>query len=66
MRADRILEDLLTTAAREPKRLQFLDGLLTELDKSPQGADVVPDEFRAVWMAVRSTIAHHWDRVKRS
>lgn len=66
IRADRILEDLLTTAAREPKRLQFLDGLLTELGKSPQGADVVPEEFIAVWKSVRSTIAHHWDRVKQS
>lgn len=51
-RGDRILEDLLTTAARNPERLVTLDETLRQLDAHEGTRDLVPPEFRAVWQAV--------------
>lgn len=48
----RVLEDLLTTASREPARLASLDETLKQLQRRPDVASIVPDEFHALWDAV--------------
>lgn len=53
IRADRILEDLMTTVARAPKRLDSLHETLRELDGHPETREYVPDDFRQLWEAVR-------------
>lgn len=57
LRADRILEDLLTTVARAPKRLDTLHETLLQLDAHPETRDYVSDEFREVWRSVRAALA---------
>ena len=55
-RADsgRILEDLLTTASREPARLSSLGETLTQLLRRPDMAEIVPEDFRELWDAVHA------------
>lgn len=52
MRVDRILEDLLTTASRNPTRLESLDQTLTALRADERFGDVVPQSFSELWDAV--------------
>ena len=52
IRVDRILEDLLTTASRNPTRLESLDQTLIALRADVRFGDVVPQSFRALWDAV--------------
>ena len=54
LRADRVLEDLLTTVARAPKRLETLHETLQQLDAHPETRGYVSDEFRDLWRAVRA------------
>jgi hypothetical protein len=49
---DRVLEDLLTTASRNPTRLESLDQTLTALKQDERFGDVVPPEFSDLWYAV--------------
>lgn len=49
---DRVLEDLLTTASRNPTKLESLDQTLTALKQDDRFANVVPPEFSDLWDAV--------------
>lgn len=51
---DQILEDLLTTASRNPSRLESLEQTLSALKQDEQRGDVIPPEFRQLWDAVYS------------
>lgn len=53
---DRLLEDLMTSAARNPERLDTLQETL-ELLAVGRNRDAVPPEFFPVWGAVRSAAA---------
>lgn len=53
---DRLLEDLMTSAARNPERLDTLQETL-ELLAVGRNRDAVPPEFFPVWEAVRSAVA---------
>ena len=53
MGADRVLEDLMTTASRTPQRLTALDTILAELAKTEAGRAIVPAEFWSLWESVR-------------
>lgn len=50
--SNRVLEDLLTTASREPHRLASLDETLKQLRSRPDIADIVPPDFHELWDAV--------------
>lgn len=52
IQVDRVLEDLLTTASRNPTRLESLDQTLTALKQDHRFGDVVPQEFSDLWDAV--------------
>ena len=49
---ERILESLLLAASRSPQRLQRLERLIIELERTERGRGVIPDDFRAVWEPV--------------
>ena len=51
---DKLLEDLVTTAARAPDRFESLESTLRRLESDPELADLAPPEFRQLWDAVRS------------
>ena len=55
LRVDRVLEDLLTTASRQPARLGSLDQTLAALRRDPLFAEIVPPEFDNLWQAVYSS-----------
>lgn len=51
--ADRVLEDLLTVAARHPERLESLEQTVRALEAQTDHPDeIVPAEFRELWDAV--------------
>lgn len=50
----RLLEDLVTTAARAPERFESLESTLRHLESDPELANLAPPEFRQLWDAVRS------------
>jgi hypothetical protein len=52
LRGDRVLEDLLFTASRNPGSLASLDHTLRYLERDPGTAGVVPPDFRKLWDAV--------------
>ncbi len=65
MRVDRILEDLLTTASRNPTRLESLDQTLTALRADERFGDVVPQSFSAaLGCRVRSAEGCHRMRAR--
>jgi hypothetical protein len=49
---DRVLEDLLTTASRNPSRLESLDQTLSALQQDERFGRVVPKAFSDLWSAV--------------
>ena len=49
---DRVLEDLLTTASRNPSRLESLDQTLSALQQDERFGRVVPKAFSDLWDAV--------------
>lgn len=49
---DRVLEDLLTTASRNPTKLESLDQTLATLRQDQRFGDVVPQQFSDLWAAV--------------
>lgn len=55
-RDEQILEDLLTTASRAPRRLDTLDATLRQLDARSETRAIVPEEFRNLWQAVDAAI----------
>ncbi len=52
IRMDRVLEDLLTTASRSPRRLESLDHTLSVLQADQRFTAIVPDDFMQLWSAV--------------
>ena len=54
---ERVLESLLLAASRSPHRLDQLQRLVVELERTQRGRDVIPDDFRAVWEPVRAAVA---------
>lgn len=53
-----LLEDLLRVASREPQRLEPVRRLIEDLRATPEGREIVPDDFHAIWMLVDEVIAH--------
>lgn len=51
---DRVLEDLLTTASRNPRRLASLEQTLRALEADDDTRNVIPPTFRQLWDAVYS------------
>ncbi|MBS1770571.1 MAG: hypothetical protein JSS77_12975 [Acidobacteria bacterium] len=51
---NRVLEDLLTTASRNPERLASLGHTLDALRRDPQFESIVPPDFGHLWDAVYS------------
>ena len=54
--SETLLEDLVRTASRAPERLGPVGRLITDLRKTEEGRDVVPDDFVTVWEAVEAAI----------
>lgn len=54
LEADRVLEDLLATASRHPRRLASLEQTLRRLQTDPRFAEIVPPDFQELWSAVHS------------
>ena len=54
--SETLLEDLVRTASRAPERLGPVRRLITDLRKTEEGRDVVPDDFVTVWEAVEAAI----------
>jgi hypothetical protein len=50
--ADKVLEDLLATASRHPRRLASLEQTLRRLETDSRFAEIVPSDFRELWAAV--------------
>jgi hypothetical protein len=51
---ERLLEDMVTTAARAPDRFESLEATLARIETDPKLAKLVPDDFRHLWDAVRT------------
>lgn len=49
MSAAGLLERLVRAKARAPETLAEIAGLVDELQRTPEGAEIVPPEFQAVW-----------------
>lgn len=49
-----VLEDLLRTLSREPQRLDSVDRLITDLTQTPEGRELVPPDFLALWETIRA------------
>lgn len=49
---ERVLEGLLLAASRSPQRLEQLQRLVVELERTERGRSVIPEDFRTVWEPV--------------
>lgn len=49
---ERVLESMLLAASRSPQRLEHLQRLVVELERTERGRSVIPDDFRSVWEPV--------------
>ena len=47
-----LLEDLMRTASKDPQRLATVRRLISDLRRTEEGRDIVPDRLLAVWLAV--------------
>lgn len=47
-----VLEQLLRVYARSPAKLDAIDRLVTDLERDPQGAQLLPEGFEPVWKAI--------------
>lgn len=52
-----LLEDLLRIAARQPKRLEPFQKLISNLKKTPEGRALIPKKLEDLWKAVEQAIA---------
>ena len=52
-----LLEDLLRVAARQPKRLQPFQKLISNLQETPEGRALIPKELEMLWKAVEQALA---------
>ncbi len=55
--ADPLLEDLVRAAARDPARLEPIRRLIDDLQSSPDGGSIVPDDFLAIWDVVNAVVS---------
>ena len=51
-----LLEDLLRTAHRDPERLSTVRRLISDLQSTEEGREIVPERLLAVWQAVEMAI----------
>lgn len=54
--AEPLLEDLIRAAARDPDRLGPIRRLITDLQDSPEGESVVPNDFLEIWDVVDAVV----------
>jgi len=54
---DTLLEDLIRTASREPNRLEPVRRLIEDLRSTPEGREIVPDDFYALWQRVDEVVS---------
>ena len=52
-----LLEDLLRVAARQPKRLELFQKLISNLQETPEGRALIPKELEMLWKAVEQALA---------
>ena len=52
-----LLEDLLRVAARQPKRLEPFQKLISNLQETPEGRALIPKELEMLWKAVEQALA---------
>ena len=52
-----LLEDLLRVAARQPKRLEPVQKLISNLQETPEGRALIPKELEMLWKAVEQALA---------
>lgn len=52
--SEALLEPLMRTLARNPRRLDEIGGLVTELTRTPEGSSLLPDGWLEVWTAVEA------------
>lgn len=50
--AETLLEDLVRTASKDPGRLATVRRLISDLRRTEEGRDIVPDRLLTVWQAV--------------
>lgn len=54
--AETLLEDLVRSASRDPKRLDPIRRLVSDIRNTEQGKKIVPDEFLNLWNSIVDTI----------
>ena len=54
--SETLLEDLLRTAHRDPERLSTVRRLISDLQSTEEGREIVPERLLAVWQAVEMAI----------
>ena len=52
-----LLEDLLRAASRDPERLKPMRRLIEDLRETPEGRELVPDDFLAIWNSVDAVVS---------
>ena len=52
-----LLEDLLRVAARQPKRLEPFQKLISNLQETPEGRALIPKDLEMLWKAVEQALA---------
>ncbi|WP_376694263.1 phospholipase D family protein [Wenzhouxiangella sp. EGI_FJ10409] len=56
LNAEPLLEDLVRAAARDPSRLAPIRRLIHDLQSSPNGKSIVPEDFLAIWDVVDAVV----------
>ena len=51
---DMVLEDLVRTLSRDPKRLEAVERVVRDLGSTPEGSALVPREFSDLWELIRT------------
>ena len=49
-----LLEPLLRALAEDPTRLDHIERLISDLERTEEGKQLLPEELVAVWTAIRS------------
>ncbi len=52
-----LLEDLLRVASRQPKRLEPVQKLISNLKETPEGRALIPKKLETLWQAVEQALA---------
>ena len=56
LNGETLLEDLVRTASRDPKRLEPVRRLIEDLRSTPEGRGIVPDDLYSLWQIVNAAI----------